>query len=75
MNTDIARARVHIERAFQRLKIFYILKNSMPCKCLSKIDKIVYIICGIVNIFQPITGITGFWKQIFIHQTNEFILF
>lgn len=60
MNTDIARARVHIERAIQRLKIFHVLKNNMPWKCLSKIDKIVYIICGIVNISQPIIGITGF---------------
>jgi len=60
MNTDIARARVHIERAIQRLKIFHVLKNNMPWKCLSKIDKIVYIIQGVPQISQPIIGMTGF---------------
>lgn len=43
----------------------------MPQKFLSKIDKIVYIICGKVNISQPIIGITGFLKQIFIYNDTS----
>lgn len=59
-NTQIARARVHIERAIQRMKIFHVLKNNMPWKCMCKVDKIINIICGIVNISNPIIGMSGF---------------
>lgn len=59
-NTEIAKARVHIERAIQRIKIYHIFKNKMPWKCMCKIDKIVYIVCGITNISNPIIGNDGF---------------
>lgn len=53
-NSEIARARVHIERAIQRIKIFKIMQHKVPWPFLSKIDNIITIICGLVNISSPI---------------------
>lgn len=56
-NTKIAKARVHIERAIQRIKIYHIFKDKM---CMCKVDKILHILCGIANISNPIIGNDGF---------------
>lgn len=53
-NSEIARARVHVERAIQRIKIFKIFPTKVPWIYLQKIDNIMTIICGIVNITKPI---------------------
>ncbi|KAF0745173.1 THAP-type domain-containing protein [Aphis craccivora] len=55
-NAEIARARVHIERAIQRIKIFKILQQKVPWSYLPIIDKITTVICGVVNISRPIIG-------------------
>ncbi|CAM1313866.1 Uncharacterised protein g6372 [Pycnogonum litorale] len=51
---DIARARVHVERAIQRIKVFKILSTKIDWHLVSYIDDIIKIICGIVNISNPI---------------------
>lgn len=53
-NADIAQLRVHVERAFQRAKVFHILKNKFP-QCLhAQADKILTVICALVNLETPI---------------------
>ncbi|XP_008183318.1 uncharacterized protein LOC103309511 [Acyrthosiphon pisum] len=59
-NAEIARARVHIERAIQRIKIFKILQQKVPWSYLPIIDKITTVICGVVNISRPIISEKGF---------------
>ncbi|XP_046736570.1 uncharacterized protein LOC124405587 [Diprion similis] len=54
LTAKIAKARVHIERANQRLKTFKILGDKLPSKLASKIEQIFTIICGTVNIGSPI---------------------
>ncbi|XP_051167800.1 uncharacterized protein LOC127285705 [Leptopilina boulardi] len=54
VNRDIAKARVHVERANQRLKTFAILGDILPVCMISKIEEIFNIICGIVNLSAPI---------------------
>lgn len=53
-NVHIARARIHIERSNQRLKIFKILSNTVPWNLVPKIEEIFTVICAIVNLSQPI---------------------
>lgn len=53
-NVSIAAARVHVERAIQRIKIFEIFNNKIDMRFLSVLDDLVYIACGIVNISKPI---------------------
>mgnify|MGYP003729670741 CR=1 FL=1 len=53
-NVEIARVRVHVERAIQRIKVFRILHYVLPSHLLSKADKIVTIIAGLVNLQPPI---------------------
>ncbi|XP_044597833.1 uncharacterized protein LOC123274294 [Cotesia glomerata] len=50
----IAKARVHVERSNQRIKIFEILSSKMPIGLVHKIEEIFTIICAIVNLSQPI---------------------
>lgn len=59
-NAEIARARVHVERTIQRVKIFKILQQKIPWPFLSKIDKIITVISGVVNISNPIISESGF---------------
>lgn len=55
LNTGkIASARVHVERDNQRLKVFAILGSRMPSCLVSKCDKIMIILCAIVNLSSPI---------------------
>lgn len=53
-NAFIARARVHIERVNQRIKIFKILCNVLPWNLVHKIEEIMTICCAIVNLSSPI---------------------
>lgn len=50
----IARARVHVERVIQRIRIFKILNEQIHWSLLESIDKILTIICAIVNLSPPI---------------------
>ncbi|KAI4455551.1 thap domain protein [Holotrichia oblita] len=53
-NVDIARARVHIERVNQRIKVFEILTKPLPLSLVPKIDEIFTVICAVVNLSVPI---------------------
>ncbi|KAI4455392.1 thap domain protein [Holotrichia oblita] len=53
-NVDIARARVHIERVNQRIKVFEILIKPLPLSLVPKIDEIFTVICAVVNLSVPI---------------------
>lgn len=50
---SIARARVHIERANQRIKAFKILEQMPPC-LVKKGGKFFSIVCAVVNLSAPI---------------------
>uniref|UniRef100_A0A6P7GPN9 Uncharacterized protein LOC114339301 n=1 Tax=Diabrotica virgifera virgifera TaxID=50390 RepID=A0A6P7GPN9_DIAVI len=51
---EIARARVHVERAIQRIKVFKIMKEQIGTYLLPYCDDILKIICAIINISSPI---------------------
>lgn len=51
---DIARARVHVERAIQRIKIYRIVKDKIDWYMFSSMDYIMTIIGGLVNLSPPI---------------------
>ena len=53
-NVDVARVRVHVERAIQRIKVFKILSTDLPRNLLHEADKILVVICGLVNLQSPI---------------------
>lgn len=53
-NANIASARVHVERLNQRLKIFEILGSKMSSCLVPKSEKIMTILCAIVNLSSPI---------------------
>ncbi|XP_075535131.1 uncharacterized protein LOC142570655 [Dermacentor variabilis] len=53
-NQSIAAARVHVERAIQRMKAFKILGGNVGIELFPFIDDIVHIIAGIVNLSKPI---------------------
>ncbi|XP_029835232.2 uncharacterized protein LOC115319400 [Ixodes scapularis] len=50
----IATARVHVERAIQRIKIFKILSQKMPWSMVPLADDIVCIAAALVNLSKPI---------------------
>ncbi|CAN7978881.1 unnamed protein product [Ixodes persulcatus] len=50
----IAAARVHVERAIQRLKIFRILSSRIPCNMLCMMDDVMMIAAGVTNLSAPI---------------------
>lgn len=54
LNSKIAKARVHVERANQRLKMFKILSTKVSSYLVPKIEQIFVIICAIVNLSNPI---------------------
>ena len=54
LTRDIAWARVHVERAIQRMKQFTILKNKIPWTMLPYINHIFTVICALTNLSQPI---------------------
>ncbi|EFN67910.1 hypothetical protein EAG_02761, partial [Camponotus floridanus] len=53
-NANIASARVHVERLNQRLKVFEILGSKMSSCLIPKSEKIMTILCAIVNLSSPI---------------------
>ncbi|XP_077277163.1 uncharacterized protein LOC143905551 [Temnothorax americanus] len=53
-NADIASARVHVERLNQRLKVFEILGSKMSSCLVPKSEKIITILCAVVNLSSPI---------------------
>lgn len=50
----IAAARVHVERIMERLKNFSILNSVIHWDMIKYFDKIVVIVCGLVNLSHPI---------------------
>lgn len=54
LNAKIASARVHVERMFQRVKQFKILKDQLPSKLIPQVENIFKIICAIVYLSAPI---------------------
>lgn len=54
LNSKIAAARVHIERVYQRIKIFKILSGKMQWSLVPYVKDIFIIACGITNLSSPI---------------------
>lgn len=50
----VARARVHVERAIQRIRLFKILNDKLQWLFMSNIDKIIRVVCALVNLSSPI---------------------
>ncbi|XP_037560882.2 uncharacterized protein LOC119440003 [Dermacentor silvarum] len=53
-NQSIASARVHVERAIQRMKLYRILKNRFDLDLVPYIDCIFKVIAGTVNLSKPL---------------------
>jgi hypothetical protein len=54
VNANIAQVRIHVEHAFSRIKLFNILQSKLHYNLLHKADKILVVICGLVNLRTPI---------------------
>jgi len=53
-NELIAKARVHVERAIQRIKLYNILKHRMSWDLVGRADQILHVVCSLVNLQNPI---------------------
>jgi DDE superfamily endonuclease len=53
-NVRIAAARVHVERAIQRVKQFKLLKGTVGLNHLGVLDHIMVVSCALVNLQAPI---------------------
>lgn len=53
-NVSIAAARVHVERAIQRIRIFSFFNNKIDIRFLPILDDLMIIACAIVNMSSPI---------------------
>ncbi|KAL1468271.1 hypothetical protein MTO96_041598 [Rhipicephalus appendiculatus] len=51
---DIARARVHVERAIQRVKIFKLFNSTLSWEMLPHVNELFAIACGLTNLCAPI---------------------
>lgn len=51
---DVSGARVHVERAIQRLKIFKILKDTISCNLIGMCDDIMNVAASLVNLSNSI---------------------
>jgi DDE superfamily endonuclease/Helix-turn-helix of DDE superfamily endonuclease len=60
MTADIASARVHVERAIQRIKVFKLLKTNVPWGLVPYLDDILVIVGGLVNLSKPILALDKF---------------
>jgi hypothetical protein len=60
--SQVASARVHIERTNQRIKCFKILTNQLPVNLIPEVDCIFEIICAIVNLSNPILADDKFFR-------------
>lgn len=54
LNESIAKARIHVERAIQRIKLFGIFQSAIDASVLGLIDHIMKVVCAIVNLAAPI---------------------
>ncbi|XP_046407437.1 uncharacterized protein LOC124172074 [Ischnura elegans] len=52
--SDIAKARVHVERVIDRVKRFKILSDTVPTTLLPYIDQIMLIACSLTNLSSPV---------------------
>ena len=52
--SEIAKARVHIERSNERIKKFKTLGTSMPYNMVQLSSKIFRVVCAIVNLSSPL---------------------
>ncbi|XP_064479176.1 uncharacterized protein LOC135392391 [Ornithodoros turicata] len=59
-NQSIAQARVHVERAIHRMKLFKILQNRIPLELFPCIDAIITITAGIANLSKPLFSVDKF---------------
>jgi hypothetical protein len=50
----IAKARIHVERAIQRVKRFRIFQSIVPLTSLDTMDNIFIICCGLTNLLPPL---------------------
>lgn len=62
-NQSIAAARVHVERAIQRMKQYKILTGNLGVELFPYIDNILHVIAGIVNLSKPIFTSDKFLAQ------------
>lgn len=62
-NAQIANARVHVERAIQRIKIFKILQSKLSSAVMPHIDDIFIVICGLTNLGRPILAAHRFISE------------
>ncbi|CAN7948575.1 unnamed protein product [Ixodes pacificus] len=51
---SVAQARVHVERAIQRIKVFKIFKGPIPWEMLQVVDHAITVVAAIVNLSAPI---------------------
>ncbi|KAJ8914038.1 hypothetical protein NQ315_017557 [Exocentrus adspersus] len=54
INALIAKARVHIERVNQKIKVFKILNSTVDWSLVGILDHIMLVVCAICNLFSPI---------------------
>lgn len=52
----IANARIHVERAIGRMKVFAILKNTLPITLIPLIDDILVVCASISNLLPPLVS-------------------
>lgn len=53
-NRNVARVRVHVERAIGRIKKYKYLHGPINIRCLYNIDKVFYILAFITNFGSPL---------------------
>ncbi|XP_058442959.1 uncharacterized protein LOC131438137 [Malaya genurostris] len=54
LNISIAAARVHVERAIQRIRIFSFFNSKVDSRFVPVLDELIIIACAIVNLSNPI---------------------
>lgn len=57
---DIAHARVHVERAIQRIKLFNILNDQIDWFIIPYINDVMNVVCALVNLSPPILAANKF---------------
>lgn len=62
LNVAISKARVHIERVNQRMKIFEILRVPLPWTLVKDVDHIILVISAMVNLQNPILDDDKFFR-------------
>lgn len=62
LTCKIAKARVHIERANQRIKVFKIVGETMTTNLIPLVEDIFTVVCATVNLSSPIIKDDKFMK-------------